>query len=100
MYEISVNVDEGGNDSVVTAGAVSVQSPVFFAAASGIGGTVLVTPLVDIFIRQGVNPTALATGVDVILLGGQTYRVHVAAGNCLAVIQVSAGGSVYFAPQG
>lgn len=98
MYEMSMNVDEGGSASSVLAGAASVQSVVFFAANSGTGGPVLVTPLTDIFIRQGVNPVALATGVDSIMLGGQTYRVHVAAGNRLAVIQVSAGGNVYFDP--
>lgn len=100
MYEMSMNVSTGGDCSVVAAGAASVQSAVFFAANSGTGGAVLVTPLVDIFIRQGVSPTAVATGADPIMLGGQTYRVHVAAGNRLAVIQVSAGGNVYFAPQG
>lgn len=100
MYEISLNISEGGDCSTVTAGGASVQSVVFFAAASGIGGPVVITPLVDVFVRQGVNPTAVATGADTLLLGGQAYRCHVAAGNKLAVIAASAGGAVYFDPQG
>lgn len=103
MYEISLNVSAGGDCSSVAVTGVSAQSAIFFSAGATVpivSGCVLVTPTVDIFIRQGVNPTALATGADCILLGGQTYRIPVAAGNRFAVIAVGASGMVYFAPQG
>ncbi len=98
FYEISLVPLEGGTASVVTLGAgVSNQSGVFDLNRDVY---VIVTPTVDVFLRQGTNPTALSTGVDQILLANNMYRVGpIARGNRLAFISASAG-SVYLTPHG
>jgi hypothetical protein len=95
VTERSLNVGAGGTCSVLTVSATSQQSAVIGAA------DVVISPLVDIYIRRGANPTALATGVDQILLAGIPYRDRCGAGERYAVIAVNAsavGGLVQFAP--
>jgi len=93
---ISAAVDTGGLSQVVSISSTSAQS----SALSTTGGVaVLVTPTVDCFVRQGSNPTAVNNGTDMLLLGGNTYRLSgIVNGNKLAFITSGAVGSVYITP--
>lgn len=62
--------------------------------------TVLVHPTVDIYFRQGSNPTAVNTGADQFLAAGSTYRLTgITPGNKLAFYGVSTSGPVYITPE-
>ncbi len=53
----------------------------------------------NVFYREAADPTALATGVDQFLFGGQAYRLPVTSGNKLAFIpETGTTGSVYITP--
>lgn len=93
---VSAAVDTGGLSQVVAISGTSAQSSVL----TTVGGVdALVTPTVDCFVRQGANPTALSNGTDMILLGGNTYRLSgIASGNRLAFITSGAAGSVFITP--
>lgn len=97
-YEISVNVPDSATSSVVAISGASAQSAAFGDAAKMNNTTVLVSPSVDCFVRQGSNPTAVANGTDMLLRGAQTYRVLVAPGNKLAFITSGGAGNVYLTP--
>jgi hypothetical protein len=83
----------GGNSQKVTLGGASAQSTAIAAV------TVVVTPDTNCFFREGSNPTALATGVDHILIAFNSYRIPITSGNKLAFIPVSgSSGAVYITP--
>jgi len=110
------------NTVVSTGAAIPLQMELTLSAAAGIGGTAqkvilaagsvqsaaigaahaLVTPDTSVFYREGANPTALNTGVDQILLAGNTYRIPTALPtNKFAFIPVTgSAGNVYITPGG
>lgn len=94
--EFSINITGGGLSSSVAVTGTSAQSAAF--ASTGPGTSVVISPTVPMFVRQGVNPVALANGTDLYLLGGVSYRTFVAAGNKLAFIAAGASGGVYITP--
>lgn len=90
---ISCQVLSGGQSVKLAISGASVQSAALTSTSY------LVTPDVDCFVRMDVNPTALATGVDQILLAGNTYRVvPVAVGSKFAFITAGSVGNVYLTP--
>lgn len=95
FQEHSIAALTGGQSASVAISSTSAQS-----AAITTGGA-LVTPTVDCFMRQGVNPTALSNGTDQLLLANNTYRVgYIENDNKLAFITTAATGSVYITPGG
>lgn len=99
VFEHSLNILSGGQSSVVAASTSSAQSATFtFPGVTS--GYVVITPLVNCFVRQGENPTALADGTDQLLLANNSYRVFVNSGNKLAFITPSGTGNVYLTPGG
>jgi hypothetical protein len=102
MYEMSVNVGAGGTSSAIAVSTTSAQSAIFVAngGTSPGGTTVIVTPSVNCFVRQGVDPTATNDGTDLFLLGGQSYRINVADTHRLAFRTASGSGTVYLTPRG
>lgn len=88
------NIGEGGSCQKLSIGSTSTQSAV-------IKGTVVhVTPTVDCFIRDGLNPVALSTGVDHFLVANATQEFQTEKGNILAFITTSAAGTVYISVVG
>lgn len=99
VREVSVKADVGALSAAVAVSGVSAQSAAFSFAAGG--GDAVVTPTCDVFFRQGANPTALSDGTDMILLGGQSYRVSgILSANKLAFKTSGATGTVYITPNG
>jgi len=100
--EVTLNVDTGGNSQVVAISGTSAQSAVLTSPDTNLNKStldVVCTPTVDCFVRQGSNPTALATGVDIFLVGGNTYRLSgILSGNKLAFKTGGATGNVYITP--
>lgn len=89
----SVEVDEGGRSQAVAVSSASAQSGVLNFDQW------VITPTVDVFVRQGENPTALANGTDLFLLGGLSYRLRsIKPGNRLAFITGGPSGTVYMSP--
>ncbi len=83
----------GGESSSVAVSSTSAQSGVILA------GRVVLFSTVDVFFRQGSNPTALATGVDQLLPASVQMRiVDITPGNKLAFKTASASGTVYISP--
>jgi hypothetical protein len=83
----------GGQSAAVAISAVSAQSAAITMPS------VVVTPTVDCFFRQGANPTALSNGTDQILLATNSYRISgIVSGNKLAFITASGSGTVYITP--
>lgn len=90
---ISARLDLGGVSSVVSISGTSAQSATLNTQL------VLITPTADCFVRAGANPTALADGTDMFLLGGNSYRVILpGSGLKLAFITSGGTGSVYITP--
>lgn len=98
MYEISVTVPSSANGEAVSISGASAQSAVYGDATTGAVRPVVITPTVDCFVVQGLNPTALATGVHLYLRGLQSYRVYVSPGYRLAFITSGGAGTVYISP--
>lgn len=96
-YGISITADEGGRSAKIAISGTSAQSATYGTSASG--AQLLVTPDVACFMRAGVNPTAVATGVDMYLLPNTTYRVQVGIGIKLAFIAAGTSGNVYITPE-
>jgi hypothetical protein len=92
VQEISIVVDEGARSQAVSISSTSAQSAVIKTE------DVIATPTVDVFVRQGANPTALSDGTDILLLASTTYRLAVKPGNKLAFKTSSATGTVYLTP--
>lgn len=84
----------GGTCQAVAISGTSAQS------AAITGALVHITPTVDVFVREGADPTALATGVDELLVAGATQAKRIASGNKLAFKTGGATGTVYIAPVG
>lgn len=99
--ELSVVVDTGGRSQSVAISGTSAQSAAITPAIASSPRTyVLATPTVDVFVRQGTNPTATSDGTDIFLLGGASYRLDLTAGNKLAFKTTGATGLVYLTPAG
>lgn len=90
--EISLIANAGNTSQAVSMSTTSAQS------AAMPGNSALVSPSVDCFMRQGDDPTALATGVDQFLFGGFAYRVKTNPGQKLAFKLASGTGTVYITP--
>lgn len=90
----SFRISEGGTAHSVAITATSAQSQVIEAA------DVVITPTVDVFVRRGANPTAVANGTDDFLKGGNSYRLRdFQRGQKLAFIKAGANdGTVYVSP--
>ena len=82
----------GGSCQKVSTSTVSAQSAVINS------GRVEITPSVDTYVRAGLNPTALNTGVDHLLLGGFTHSFYFTPGEKLAFILASGTGTVHISP--
>lgn len=90
--EVSMQLDTGGRSQVVAITGASAQSTAIT------GSTIVITPTVDCFARQGLNPTAVANGTDSFLLAGVSRRLSIVSGNKVALIAASASGSAYITP--
>jgi len=90
----SAHLYSGGQSQVVTVSSTSAQS----SAITG-SKTLYLCATVDCFIRQGSNPTALATGVDQFLPAYTPMRyAGFTSGNKVAAISASSG-SLYITPE-
>lgn len=92
IQQISYKLATTGSSQAVSISSTSAQSAVINASL------VTVTPTVDTFVRQGENPTALATGVDLFLLGQGSYRIEMSPGMKLAFITTGLSGTAYITP--
>lgn len=90
--ELSLVIDTGGLSQKVAISTTSAQSTALNVDYA------IVTPDTVCFIRQGADPTALATGVDQILMANQSYRVNIKRGNKLAFKTATGSGYVYITP--
>lgn len=90
---ISCQILSGGQSSKLAVTAASIQS------AALISSSYLVTPSVNMFVRTGLNPVAVADGTDQYLVAGSTYRiVPLRPGDKLAFIAESTAGNVFLTP--
>ena len=93
--ELSLVALTGTQSEPVTISATSAESSAILTS------TVVVTPSVDCFFRQGTDGanTALSDGTDQILLAFNSYRITgVVSGNTLAFKTTGASGTVYVTP--
>ena len=90
---ISLQISAGGTSEKIAVSATAALSAVFTATSY------LVTTDVDVYVRTGSAPTAVATGVDQILLAGNSYRVvPLMIGERFSFITGGASGNVYLTP--
>lgn len=93
IQQISFALGAPGTSQAVAISGTSAQSAVMP------GDSAVVTPTVDCFVRQGSNPTALADGTDLFLVGGVAYRLNFPTGVRLALITAGgASGTAYITP--
>ena len=92
FQEISIVVDDGARSQALAISSTSAQSAVIKT------DEILATSTVDVFVRQGANPTAVSDGTDIFLLANTSYRLAVKPGNKLAFKTSSASGTVYLTP--
>ena len=91
----SITALTGGQSASIAISVTSAQS------AAITTGSVVATPTVDCFFRQGSSPTALSNGTDQILLANNSFRISgIVSGNKLAFITASGTGTVYITPGG
>lgn len=100
VASVSVNTTAGGESKKFSLSSTSAQSQAITSTSA------LVTPSVDCYFREGVNPTALAPVLDGalgdnLLFGGNQYRISgITSGNKLAFITTGATGTVEVVPGG
>lgn len=90
--EISFALGDPGLSQALAISSTSAQSAVINA------DSVIVTPTVDCFVRQGSNPTATSDGTDLFLLALNTYRLGIPKGVKLAFKTTAASGTAYITP--
>lgn len=92
----SAHIYTGGTSQAIAISGTSAQSAVINNSK-----TVYICSTVDCFIRQGLNPTALATGVDQFLPAYAPMRfAGLKSGNKIAVIGTTAApGFLYVTPE-
>lgn len=91
-FEISLVPNVGGLSESVAVSAVSAQSSVF--STTGLEFVNLYSTI-DVFMRMGTNPTALATGVDQYVPGGNLVRVGPIPPNYRLAFIAAGAGTVY-----
>jgi hypothetical protein len=92
-FEVSFVPNEGNHSQLVAVTTTSAQSTVLYTVAPGY---VNIISTIDCFVRMGVNPVALNTGVDQFMPAGNMMRVGpVPARFRLAFIAASGAGTVY-----
>ena len=90
----SFAADSGAKSQKITISGTSAQSATITPVA-GQGGLLSVTVDTNAFMRYDTDPTALATGVDRLLLANVTYRVQVGTTGKFAFITSGGTGSAY-----
>lgn len=90
----SLKIDDGGKSQEFAISGTSAQSAAINA------DSFVFTPSVDCYVRRGTNPTALADGSDMKVVGGHTYRVREGwvIGEKLAFITDGTAGFVSITP--
>jgi len=92
---VSIIALSGGESQKLTLTSSSVQTLQITT------GFVVVTPTVDCFFRQGINPVSLSDGTDQILQANNSYRIgRIVNGNIIAFITEGLTGTVYVSPGG
>lgn len=107
VFQRNFVLDGGAaSQKVASAASASAQSTVLLAAVAAgvINGypaelDVLLTADGPGFVRQGVNPTAVVTGVDTYLAAGVPYRTTVYPGNKIAFAAVGTS-NLFITPLG
>lgn len=90
ISEESIQVLTGGQSQAISVSTTSAQSSEINVASATVYSTV------DVFFRQGSNPTALSNGIDQILPAYQILRLsRITPGNKLAFITTTGTGTVY-----
>lgn len=92
VKDITVDASQGGTSELIAVSATNAQSE---AISSGVA---IVTPRVDVYMRQGADPEATADGSDQLLLANVAYRVKLTPGNKLAFKAASDAGNVHLTP--
>lgn len=93
ITEITLDINNGGQSTLITLSATSAQGPVVVQPAGlpvGVPVPCVVTPDVNCWARKGTNPTAVQDS-DIKLLAGNTYRIQLMAGERLALVAAGAG---------
>lgn len=89
----SFQVSTGGTSQAVSVSTTSAQSTAINSP------TAMLYSTVDVFLRQGSNPTAVADGTDQILPAFTLVRAYkITVGNKLAFKTASGTGTVYITP--
>lgn len=98
VSESSLMVLSGGQSQAVSISTTSAQSAAIGNSGEGTQ-TAVIYSTVECFMRQGANPTALATGVDQIIPASTLLRLdNIVGGNRLAFITPTGSGTVYITP--
>ena len=92
-FEITLVPNEGAKSEIVVTSTTSAQSSALYTSQAGY---VNVLSTVDCFMRMGENPTALNTGADQFIPGGNLVRVGPIPPNFkLAFINATGAGQAY-----
>ena len=92
---ISTQIMAGGQSQKVATSPVSAQSGVLNCSQ------VTLISDTNVFVRQGVNPTAVSDGTDQLLLANVMHRIiPIIPGQKLAFILATGTGNVYLTPEG
>lgn len=92
-FQISLVPNEGNKSEVIAISTTSAQSTALYGNSNGY---VNLFSDVDCFMRMGLNPTALNTGVDQFIPGGNLLRVGpIPEDFKLAFITATGTGTVY-----
>lgn len=90
--EESLTLTPGGSSQSVSMSTTSAASTALYAPY------IVVYVSNDCFARSGASPTALSTGVDQFLVGGNQYRFPWKDGDKIALIMASGTGTAYITP--
>jgi len=90
--EESLTLSSGGTSQSVSMSTTSASSTAIWAPF------IVVYVSVDCFARSGAAPTAVSTGADQFLVGGNQYRFPWKPGDLIALITATGTGTAYITP--
>lgn len=92
--ETSLILSPGGTTTAVSLSTTSAQGPAIASGRCNLYATA------GCFLRYGLNPTALSTGVDEYLPAGTLVACVIPPGMKIAAILGSGTGTLYITPKG
>ena len=91
--ESSMTINSGNTSQSVAMSTTAASSTAIDA------DSLVIYVSADCFVRAGLNPTAVSTGVDQFLIGANQIRIEPwIAGNKLSLVMASGTGTAYITP--